>query len=848
MVDFSKKIKNIKKEVVTNPIEIYNSLDRQTTKVGPLRDGQKSVLDDWFNNKISNKDIVLKLNTGAGKTIVGLLMLESRRRLNSGVEIFLCNDKNLINQTVSQAKSFGIEVDIISDDNNIPDEVIAGEKILVSSVQKFFNGKSIFNKEENHLVDGLVIDDAHTSAEIIKRSCIMNIQKNENSQLYADLFNLLSDGLQSQGYGKFEDIKNGVNDNEDILPVPYWTWIDKIEEITKIISAANNKNNNLSFVWPLLKDKMKYCNCVFSKSEIEIQPIKYPIDFYKNFIDAKQRIFMSATTASDAVLINDLNVSINAIKNPLTYDHEKWSGEKMMIVPSIISDNLNRSLIVKLFGSAYRNDFGMTAIVPSYYKTNDWKKYGALIGDKENLENILNDFHNKKFSKPLVLVNRYDGIDLPDEETRILIIDSLPKSSSLMDQYIESVVPNGSEHKLRTAQKIEQGTGRSVRADTDYSIVIFTGSDLVRFIRDPQTQQYFSEQTLMQLQIGIENSQEANKEITNDSPKEQINTLFSLMSKAIKRDPDWKSYYKEQMEEVKYSSNTYKNIEHFHEKNNILKQAVDPAINIDSFNESIDDFIKKYDLSQNEEGWYLQLKAHINYYYSKIDAEKYQIEAHEKNASLLLNENNNNIKKINTLNASKRIENIIETIKTYENYENFHNSVEEIASNLSFGTDSKYFEPSFDELGKIIGFETSRPDNDLKKGPDHLWGVKDNTYFIIEDKSEVKENRDKINKHESGQMNNSIGWFKNNYQSSKYFALLIIPTRYPDSAAGFIDDVNIIRKKKLKRLRYNFINFAKEFKNFDFNSLSSTNVQQILQKHELEIDSFIDQYSEPYVK
>lgn len=43
----------------------------------------------------------------------------------------------------------------------------------------------------------------------------------------------------------------------------------------------------------------------------------------------------------------------------------------------------------------------------------------------------------RAFEKILVINNRYDGIDLPDEAWRVLILDSLQFFTSLSDKYEE---------------------------------------------------------------------------------------------------------------------------------------------------------------------------------------------------------------------------------------------------------------------------------------------------------------------------------------------------------------------------------------------------------------------------
>ena len=41
-----------------------------------------------------------------------------------------------------------------------------------------------------------------------------------------------------------------------------------------------------------------------------------------------------------------LRLSPDTITTPLTYDRETWSGEKMVVIPSLISEDLDRDRIV----------------------------------------------------------------------------------------------------------------------------------------------------------------------------------------------------------------------------------------------------------------------------------------------------------------------------------------------------------------------------------------------------------------------------------------------------------------------------------------------------------------------
>jgi superfamily II DNA or RNA helicase len=66
---------------VVAPREIFGLLPRKGGRFQYLRDVQAEVLNQWFSRK-DEKDIVLKMNTGSGKTLMGLLILKSS--LNDG--------------------------------------------------------------------------------------------------------------------------------------------------------------------------------------------------------------------------------------------------------------------------------------------------------------------------------------------------------------------------------------------------------------------------------------------------------------------------------------------------------------------------------------------------------------------------------------------------------------------------------------------------------------------------------------------------------------------------------------------------------------------------------------------
>ncbi len=86
-----------------------------------------------------------------------------------------------------------------------------------------------------------------------------------------------------------------------------------------------------------------------------------------------------------------------------------------------------------------------------------------------------------KANKVIVLLNAYDGIDLPDNTCRILCLDSLPNNRSLIEQYESEIRLESTIRRRMMAQRIEQGIGRGIRGTSDMCIVIIIGSDLAKY-------------------------------------------------------------------------------------------------------------------------------------------------------------------------------------------------------------------------------------------------------------------------------------------------------------------------------------------------------------------------------
>ena len=827
MVDFRKQLGQKKIERPTNPIRIYEQLDRASDK-GPLRPAQRTILEDWFAHRRQDRDVILKLHTGGGKTVIGLVMLQSYMNEGGGPVVYLCPTDQLVQQTIDQAQEFGITV-VSAASGALPAEFESGKAILVCTVQTMFNGLTRFGLGAQALsVGAICFDDAHACVDSIRSA--FTITLGEHEEAYKELRDLFEADLREQGRGRYADIEQG--EYSAFLPVPYWAWRDHVDTVTSIL-AKHKSANSIKFAWPLVRDILADCLCVVSGKQLQIAPYQPPLHFFGSFDRAPHRIFMSATVADDSFLVRGLGISAGTVNAPLRDPQERWSGEKMVLIPSLIDETLDDAEIVNAFASTVpKRSHGIVVLCPTFNHMKRWEVSGASVVKRDSSGRVEVDRHVERLragerSETVVFANRYDGIDLPDDTCRILILDSLPRPESLIDRYVASVREGSDAAAQRATRAIEQGLGRAVRGEKDYCVILLMGPDLVKLVRTPAGLRFLSAQTRLQIELGFDIAEMAKNEILDG--RAPMHALRTLINQSLGRDEGWKAFYVDRMDALEEIGATPKNLAVYvaerQAEEQYRKQNIDGAV------KTLQKLVNESS-SPADQGWYLQEMARYLHAKSKTEANKTQIAAHAAHPLLLKPQQGMQVTKVSAA-SDAQVEQVLSWIRSHATYEELAVTVAGIVAQLRFGVAADEFEKALDDLGRALGFTTQRPDRQYKAGPDNLWAVAANSYVLFEAKSEVKSTRVEIHKSETGQMNNACGWFANEYAGVSAVRILIIPGRQLATGAAFNDDVRVMRVKHLNALTTNVTAFFGEFAGVTLTDITQAQVRERLAAHKL---------------
>jgi hypothetical protein len=130
---------------------------------------------------------------------------------------------------------------------------------------------------------------------------------------------------------------------------------------------------------------------------------------------------------------------------------------------------------------------------------------GFTLFDKDDIETDKSPFVSTA-QAIAVLANRYDGIDFPGDECRLLCVDGLPKAMNAQEMFIMSKMGATALYNERIQTRVLQAVGRCTRALQDRSAVFVTGTELVDFLADKRHWPHFYPELQAELHFGVDQS------------------------------------------------------------------------------------------------------------------------------------------------------------------------------------------------------------------------------------------------------------------------------------------------------------------------------------------------------
>ena len=784
MVDFGRLRKRQSKSAPIDPGEIFLRLPK-SPGFDDLWSSQADALKQWYVRR-NDRDIVIKLNTGGGKTLVGLLIAQSIINERQGPVLYLCPTAQLQGQIIEQSQRYGILAVpyVAGGGEDLSEDFLGAQAVMVATYHALFNGRSKFGISGTlgGSVDlqGLILDDAHTAFSNLREIFSLHIQRESHQGLYEELTTLFRSDFAQQGrQGTYDDIVAGQEPS--ILEVPYVSWANRADEVRQRIAGV--AASEFRFVWPLIRDSFELCHALISKDQFAITPIHPIMDLFPSFTECPRRIYMSATVADDSSIIRTFHAKPESVANPISPTSLAGVGERMIIIPELT--RLKKSRIPELartMAERVSTKAGAVILTSSGTSAERWSDV-ATVRQGADVATAVAELVARSTNGPYVIPNRYDGIDLPGDSCRLLILSGMPHGSNTYDLFRATVLEGSETINTNLAQRIEQGMGRGTRGGGDHCVVLLLGKDLVGWVSRASNLRLLTNTTQEQVRVGIEVSGEI----------ASVPELFETVKKCLGRSPDWTQFHADTLADATIHPAVDKASLKVATAERRYFAQLQAGYSAKAMG-VIENFVRdSKDLDGKLRGWLLELGARAAHQVGDIEnRDRLQREAFASNRSLQRPAQGTYYTPL--LAPTTQAENIVNYVQQFALLRGAVIEFEEAADQLVATATSNQFEEALKKLGQILGFASERPEKEQDRGPDVLWVQNEQNAWVIEAKSK-KQAKNRLTKEQHGQMLQSAEWFQTHYEGMNAVRVVVHPNAFATEAVTVGDTMALTLTK-----------------------------------------------------
>lgn len=509
--------------------DLFKDLKNRSADIKGLLSYQADILRQYYENYTKSSDVSLELPTGSGKTLVGLLIAEWRRKILGERVLYLCPTKQLAYQVRKHSKEYDIATRVFVGSKKDYDrkelmQYRSAKVIAISTYSGLFNASPGINDPQT-----IVLDDAHGGETYISSMWSLNVSRQNEPELFskivekfekdipANLVGLIHSSSRSRIPLKTEKVSLGA-------------FYRRLEDLRSLLDSeiSNLSNSELYFPWVAIREGLQACHIYITQDDILIRPYIPPTLTHKPFADANQRVYMSATLGRGGELERITGIrEITRIPTPKTY-LSRSIGRRLFVFPDISGDSSSYiSWVAHRLSLADRT----LALCPNQYEAKKFKEICDScspkpdVFDARDIEEDLKPFTGSVHSV-LLLANRYDGIDLPHGICRQVILDGLPSRTNLQETFLEERLGLDILLRERIKTRIEQASGRCTRSDTDSAAIIMLGHRLLDFCVRKENQKIFHPEIRAEIRYALEQ-------------QNTLGELDAMLTSFMKKDQYW---------------------------------------------------------------------------------------------------------------------------------------------------------------------------------------------------------------------------------------------------------------------------------------------------------------------
>lgn len=481
--------------------ELYKELPRKRGAVPGLWLHQGDVLRAYQADHERAADLALELPTGTGKTLLGLVVAEWVRREGAGPVAYACPTNQLARQVRDTAEREGVPAVLLV--GSARDWLTADEAAYDSgSAVAVTNYNTVFNSSPK-LGDPrlIVFDDAHAGEQFVGDKHGVTISRKRHRDAYGQVLSALSPLLSGLLLHRLQDDTPDPGAHQQVrLLVPAL----RPDVLAALDQALSRLPKPLIYDFAMVRNGLQSCLVYLSYGSVQIRPAVPPTFENVPFGRARQRVYLSATLGGGGELERAFGrTPIDRL--PLPDGAQPRSGRRFFVFPELAAgepDELVRRIVAeagKAIVLAQDTTDGAEATAAALAPD------GADVLGKDDVEHGLKPFADAR-QAVLGLANRYDGLDLPHDACRVVVLDGLPNAHSPQERWLGERADAGAALAERVRTRVVQGAGRCTRGPDDFAVVVVRGSDLSRYLNRPDVRAALDPELQAEVAFGWENS------------------------------------------------------------------------------------------------------------------------------------------------------------------------------------------------------------------------------------------------------------------------------------------------------------------------------------------------------
>lgn len=492
---------------ITDPESLFETLTGRDPDIRHLWSHQADILRSYTDDHADETDVAIELPTGTGKTLIGLLIGEFRRRARGERVVYVCPTRQLAYQVSAQAKTYDIAAHaLVGKQVEYPEseyaEYAEARALAVTTYSGIFNTNPRLSDAQV-----LLLDDAHAGDSYVSDMWTIRIHRATYRKLFRSLVDLLADGLppsfrRAVARADEDDVREG-----DVELVPGLFVRREISGVEGLLDTLLPDGDSSRYAWEQLQGHIESC-CFFASPRcLEIRPFIAPTHTHAAFANPSQRIYMSATLGGGGELERAFGVKrIARLPTPKGWKG-RGTGRRLFLIPEIaLSLAESMEVAADIMCKADRS----LLLAPSRSRAARITAY--LVGQglqalaADDIEESIEPFVSR--SGCFLALSRFDGLDLPDEACRVLVMWGTPAGTSHIERFFWSGLGAQSVLRNRILTRVSQGAGRCTRSDSDYATVILMGQDLLDFVLKAENRSLLNPELQAELAFGLENARD----------------------------------------------------------------------------------------------------------------------------------------------------------------------------------------------------------------------------------------------------------------------------------------------------------------------------------------------------